>query len=441
MSSFSEWRQKYKEIIKKLMITIGIIVIYKILMLIPLFGINSKLLLNSFISENGLLNTMNTLSGDSLSNCGILCINITPYINASIITQVLSSNYGFDFFRNLKKDRELGSLKLNEWTKYFTIIIAVLHAVYFLVQLTNQANVNIGLIYVDYSLFYLVNIIVLCAGSLLTVWISNQITRHGIGQGVSLIIFVNILSGFVTKYSNIKEAFTKGFLTNQSLALLIGFLTSITLLSVFVEYCQKKIPVVYLGNTQKNSLNFLPLKINNAGVIPPIMASTFANFPLIILEGLKKFKLFTDSINKYIGYFSPGGSFYYGFLTFLITIFVINHTDLVLDPEEMATNLQDNNIIIKDVRPGDDTKNFLKNTIAHLNLLTLPYMILLCVVTEYFCFKFNEHVGFNVISTAGTTILIVVSITEIVFKNFVYYDYESTMAHYKSNSNKKIDLG
>lgn len=423
-------KSKYLELIKKVSITLFILAIYKLTTFILLPGINPKVLLLDEVSNStGVLRFMNILSGGVLKNANIMALGIMPYINATIITQLLTSKIGFSDFKELKQDRDNGPMQLNQYTKYFTIGIAIISAISFLIILKNNGN----LVYINPYLFFALNIPILVTGSLLSVWTCTQISKYGIGQGISLLIFSNMTGGALESVMKIKNLYKMKLLSMGNLMSIILFFVGIFLLCIFVELCVRPISVKCLGIKGESDIQVMNLKINNAGIMTAIMASSFANFPYLILALLKKMKFYVEYIEKILAYFSPGGKLHYLFFAFTIIVFTISQTEIVFDPEDIATHLQEENIIVLGTRPGEQTTKKLKEILLHLTILASVYLVTMCVITDYIATLLNSKIGIeDVVSISGTSILIMVSIAQVVFREFIPYEYKNLMQKYRA---------
>ncbi|MFN9108945.1 MAG: preprotein translocase subunit SecY, partial [Bacteroidota bacterium] len=387
---------------KKLFITIGILALYKIAMLVVIPGIDLDGV-PQLSSKSGFLETLNVFSGGSIDNCSLLATNITPYITATIVTQLFCSrSIGLEYFQNLRNDREMGDAKKNEWTQYFTVFFALINAIFISRTLVHTFREGLSVVYFSNTLFYFIAIPGMIAGSLFTVWVANQISKFGIGQGVSVIIFANIISNSVSSVNKIYNLFNTGALNSTQLVAIICFFFSMFFIVIFIESCNIFLPTRYAGITGKNVDQNLPLKINNAGVMPAILASSFSHFPVMLTNFLGNF-FYTETLSKYASYFSNGGSFYYIISSFLIFLFTITQSEISFDPEEISKNLQESGAVIKDVRPGENTYKLLKEILFRLNFLSGIYLIIVCVFSEYFCNFINESVGEKVLQLSGTT--------------------------------------
>lgn len=416
-----------RNVFKKLFITIGILAIYRITMLIVIPGVDMDCL-PQLSSKSGLLSTLNVFSGGSIDNCSILSTNIMPYITATIITQMFcSKSIGLEYFQNLKKDRELGDAKKNEWTQYFTVFISLINAIYVSYTLVHTFREGVSAIAISPVLFYCLSIPAMVAGSLFVVWIANQISKFGIGQGTSVIIFANIIANSASSFSRIYELVKAGSIATNLLVSIILLFGALFFIVIYVEACNVFLPTRYTGIVGKHVDQKLPLKINNAGVMPAVLASSFAHFPMMLTGLLDKLSFHTETINKYVAYFSQSGPFYYVFTAFLLFLFTITQSEMSFDPGEISQNLQESGAVIKNVRPGEDTQNLLKKILSKLNFLSAIYLIVVCVASEYFCNFINQQVGEGILKLSGTAVLILVSTSKLIFDGVRQYNYDGTI--------------
>ncbi len=432
MMMISDFMKRHGEMIKKLGITLVILTCYRLGMSLIIPGVNIELLKNC-TWNTGALKTLNMLMGGGIEKCSIFTINIMPYISATIITQFLSSRLvGFKYFQSLKGNRELGSAKLNSWTQLFSLVIAIIQATYISTFIFNINDNGIGAVFISKALFLTISIPIMVAGTFITIWIANQISKYGVGQGTSIIIFVNILLSGENGITNIYKLYKAGVLTGGHIGFIILFIITLFTFVIFVESCRRLIPVQYPSITKESAVQVLPLKINNAGVIPPVLASSLAYVPQMIGTLLKKV-FFTENFDKYLAYFSHGGIFYYGFMSLLLFMITISQTEIVFDCEDVAKGLQDSGVVVLGVRPGKDTESFLRKTINKLNVLAGIYLVIACVLSEYICTWFNELIQIKVLHLSGTSVLILASTAQLIFKGSVYHDYNKLVDKTKTN--------
>lgn len=413
-----------KSVYKKLFVTIVILAIYKFVMLVVIPGVDLDVL-PQISSKSGILETLNAFSGGSIDNCSILATNIMPYITATIITQMFSSkSLGIEYFQNLKKDKELGDAKKNEWTQYFTVIISAINAIYLSYSLIHSYRGGMQTIFISPWLFYFISVPAMIAGTMFVVWLSNQISKHGIGQGTSVIIFANIVSNSASSFNKIYTLFKSGQLPLENLIQIMLFFFCLFFIVIYVEACNLFLPVRYSGIKGKTVYQKLPLKINNAGVMPAVLSSSFAHFPAMLSGLLEKISFNADIINKYASYISNTSPLYYIITSVLIFMFTVTQSEVSFDPEDIAQNLQDSGAVIKDVRPGENTYKLLANILGKLNFLAGIFLIFVCVFSEYFCNYINNLVGERILQFGGTSVLILVSTSKLLLDGVKQYNYE-----------------
>lgn len=415
-----------KDVFKKILFTIFLIVIYKLLGLILIPGVSSSL--RGLADQSSFLKVLNMFSGGNLEQCSVMCLHIMPYLTSSILTQILSSKtaLGVEYFQKLKQDKEMGNIRLNEWTQYFTIFITFTKAYTVLNNIYYYKPNGTESIFIGTKLFFLLGFTTVVGFSMFSIWIANQISKRGFGNGISVIIFINILNSLINTINNTAHLYKEGVISTGILISVIGFFIAISLLVIFVENITKRIPVVFLG-IQENDNSYLPLKINNAGVTPTILASTFVSFPQTICMGLSNLGFKFESIQKYIMYFSYGNFLYYIFLAFLLFVFTITHTQISFDLEDVTYNLQSSKILLVDKRPGSETIRYLKSIMSNLNLIAAVYLITITISTELFCQYINKTVGHPFLAFGGTTVLILMGVAQTMFKEIVDYDYSGPL--------------
>lgn len=425
---------KYYELTKKLCITFIILAVYKVLSQTPLPGIATEAI-EKIAEKSGYFEMMN-FTGGGPDKCSLLTLGLQPYITATIITQILSSKFGFEEFQKMKKDRELGSSRLNSWTKVFTLIIAFINAIYYLsVILSMHSDSGKLLVFESKKLFYIVGIPLLMCGSMIAVWLSSQITKHGIGQGTSFLIFANIVSSSFGSLSKLKAAFKEGTISLQNILVIFGFFITMFIFCIFVESCIRNIAVRYLGIKGTSDIRNMPLKINNAGVMTVIMASTLVSFPQMLIWIFSKMRLFTETLQKYSSYINVGGAWYYVFYGLVLVLITLSQTEIVFDTEQVATNLQETGIILPGKRPGEETEAELKKILNFLNILASIYLVILCIGSEYCCNVLNSIIMQDIIRLAGNSLLIIVSTSREIFKSIIFYNYEELMNNYYKKNN------
>jgi preprotein translocase subunit SecY len=396
---------KYGDLGQRLWFLLGALIVYRIGAHIPVPGIDPVVLAQLFKSQKGgILGMFNMFSGGALSRFTIFALGIMPYISASIIMQL--ATIAVPYLEQLKKDGDAGRRKITQLTRYGTLILALFQAFGISVALQSQA----GLVPHPGLMFQMTTIITLVTGTLFLMWLGEQITERGLGNGISLIIFAGIAAGLPSAIGNTLEmARTGAFSIPLVLFLLIGAV-AITALVVFVERGQRKILVNYAKRQVGNKVyggqsSHLPLKINMAGVIPPIFASSIILFPATLAgwfgagSGMSWLKDVSDKL-------SPGQPIYVLFYAAAIMFFCFFYTALVFSPKETADNLKKSGAFLPGIRPGDQTAKYVEKIMLRLTLVGAVYITLVCLLPEFLVVKWNVPFYFG-----GTSLLILVVVT------------------------------
>lgn len=396
---------KASDLKNRLIFTILALFVYRIGTYIPLPGLDPAIieeLASRHLSSGGILNMFNMFSGGALSRMTIFALNLMPYISASIIIQlftVISPT-----LEALKKEGESGRRKMNQYTRYLTIFIAGFQAYGISLFLLNTPNTPV----VIGNLFPVIAVPSLVCGTLYLVWLGEQITSRGVGNGSSLLIFAGIVANMPASISHVLEMGRAGAISVFSVIMIFVLAAAVIMFVVFMERAQRKVPISYpqrQAMMMKNAqgANHLPLKINSAGVIPPIFAYTLISLPLTIATFAH-----TDNeiFRSIIEVFSRGGVIFSLFLVALIIFFSFFYTAVVFNPTETADNLKKAGGFIPGVRPGQSTADYLDYILTRLTVVGALYMSLVCILPDLVYSKFGVHFLFG-----GTGVLIIVGVT------------------------------
>ena len=396
---------KYGDLSRRLWFLLGALVVYRIGAHIPVPGIDPVVLADLFNSQKGgILGMFNMFSGGALSRFTIFALGIMPYISASIIMQL--ATIAVPHLEALKKEGDAGRRKITQYTRYGTLVLAFFQAFGISVALQTQA----GLVPHPGAMFQLTTIITLVTGTMFLMWLGEQITERGLGNGISLIIFAGIAAGLPTAIgSTLELARTGQFSIPLVLFLLIGAV-AITALVVFVERGQRKILVNYAKRQVGNKVyggqsSHLPLKLNMAGVIPPIFASSIILFPATLagwFGGGNNMSWLKDVSDK----LSPGQPIYVLLYASAIIFFCFFYTALVFNPKETADNLKKSGAFLPGIRPGEQTARYIEKITLRLTLIGAVYVTLVCLLPEFLVVKWNVPFYFG-----GTSLLILVVVT------------------------------
>ncbi len=395
---------KAKDLQKRLLFTLFALIVFRLGTYIPFPGINPSFL-TDFFSENsgGLLGMFNAFTGGALERMSILALNIMPYISASIIVQLGASV--IPSLMALKKEGESGMRKINQYTRYLTVFITIVQA-FFMAKALETA----GAVIMPYGMFELSTVVSLLGGTMFVVWLGEQITARGVGNGASLLIMTGIVAGIPDAFVRILEETKTGAMSPMTLIGLFLLTFAIIFIVVTVEMAQRRIPVQYpkrqMGNRMMQGANsHLPLKINPTGVMPPIFASAIMAIPVAIVQFTSKENT-SEFVANLAVWFSPGNWLYICLFAFLIMFFTFFYTGIQSNPTETAENLKKQGGFIAGIRPGKNTAEYLDYVITRLTLLGAVYLTLLCILPE----TLIATLGVPFV-LGGTTLLIVVSVT------------------------------
>ncbi len=396
---------KYGDLSSRLWFLLGALVVFRIGAHIPVPGIDPGVLADLFKSQkDGILGMFNMFSGGALERFTILALGIMPYISASIIMQL--ATHAVPHLEQLKKDGEAGRRKITQYTRYGTLVLALFQA--FGISIALQAQP--GLVPNPGAMFQLTSVITLVSGTMFLMWLGEQITERGLGNGISLIIFAGIAAGLPNAIgSTLELARTGAFSIPLVMALFFGAI-AVTGLVVFVERGQRKILVNYAKRQVGNKVyagqsSHLPLKLNMAGVIPPIFASSIILFPATIAgwfgsgQGMTWLKDISEKL-------SPGQPIYVLTYAAAIIFFCFFYTALTFSPKETAENLKKSGAFLPGIRPGDQTAQYVEKIMLRLTMVGAVYITLVCLLPEFLVVKWNVPFYFG-----GTSLLILVIVT------------------------------
>lgn len=398
---------KAKDLQKRLLFTLFALIIFRLGTYVPFPGINPQVL-NEFFSSNsgGLIGMFNAFTGGALSRMSIFALNIMPYISASIIIQLGASV--IPSLSALKKEGESGMRKMNQYTRYLTILITVVQA-FFMARALESGG---AVIMPSHAMFELSTVVSLLGGTMFVVWLGEQITARGVGNGTSLIITVGIVAGMPSALLRIFEEGRAGALSTGLLLFIMALVFAVIYIVVMFERAQRRITIQYpkrqMGNRMMQGISsHLPLKINPTGVMPPIFASAILAIPVAIVQFSSQNST-SEFVTKMATLLTPGQWLYIAVFAFLIIFFTFFYTSIQphSNPTEIADSLKKQGGFIAGIRPGKNTADYLDYVITRLTVLGAIYLTVLCILPEFLIatFKVPFFLG-------GTTLLIVVSVT------------------------------
>jgi preprotein translocase subunit SecY len=403
------------ELKNRIWFTIGALVVFRFLSFVPLPGVN-PLILQSLYEQTrgGILDLFNTFSGGSLQRMSLIALGVMPYITSSIVIQLAASLH--PSLMALKKEGEAGRKKLNQYTRYGTVLLCAIQG-WFLASGLEAYAASSGLqAVVDPGyLFRVTAVINLIGGTMFLLWLGEQITSRGIGNGVSLIIMAGIISRFPTFAANLFEGGRTGSVSAFTIVAIIGMIVGLILFICFMERAQRRLLVQYPKRASAHGMmqadrSHLPLKLNTAGVIPPIFASSLLLLPLTISQfagnSVSTDSMFYTVVQALNQYLQRGHPLYLGLYAAGIVFFTFFYTAVVFNPEETAENLKKQGGFIPGIRPGKNTATYLDYVLTRITVIGAAYLTLVCVLPEYMVAQTGIQLFLG-----GTSLLIVVNVT------------------------------
>lgn len=396
---------KYGDLRRRLVFLLLALVVYRVGAHIPVPGINPDQLRQFFSSQGGgILNLFNMFSGGALSRFTVFALGIMPYISASIIMQLVS--YVVPSFEQLKKEGEAGRRKITQYTRYGTLALGIFQSWGIAVALQSSQ----GLVLNPGLLFQLTTVVSLTAGTMFLMWLGEQITERGLGNGISILIFAGIAAGLPGAIGGMLELVRSGAMSEIVALFICALVVLVTYFVVFVERGQRKILVNYARRQVGNKVyggqsSHLPLKLNMAGVIPPIFASSIILLPATVVGWFGAGES-THWLSDIAAALSPGQPIYIMLYATAIIGFCFFYTALVFNSRETADTLKKSGAFIPGVRPGENTAKAIDRILARLTFVGAIYVTLVCLLPEFLILKYNVPFYFG-----GTSLLILVVVT------------------------------
>ena len=395
---------KMSDLKRRLVFLVLALIVFRIGTHIPVPGIDPVQLSKLFETQGGILNMFNMFSGGALSRFSVFALGIMPYISASIIMQLLT--VVSPQLEALKKEGESGRRRITQYTRYGTVALALFQAIGISIALESQQ----GLVVEPGMMFRFVTVVTLVTGTLFLMWLGEQITERGVGNGISLIIFSGIVAGLPAAIGSTLELARTGAMSIPVVLLIAVMVVAVTMFVVFVERGQRKILVNYAKRQVGNKLyggqsSHLPLKLNMAGVIPPIFASSIILFPATIAGwfGSNEKMVWLKDVGAAL---APGQPLYSVLYAAAIIFFCFFYTALVFNSKETAENLKKSGAFVPGIRPGEQTARYIDKILMRLTLVGAGYITLVCLLPEILHMKYNVPFYFG-----GTSLLIIVVTT------------------------------
>ncbi len=400
---------KATELKKRLWFTLGALIIYRLGTYIPLPGIDPNILQEIFQSQaGGLLAVFDMFAGGAFGRMTIFALGIMPYISAAIIMQLLTAVS--PYFEQMKKEGEPGRKKINQYTRYGTVLLAALQGYGISVGLEGTAGSQ-GSAVIDPGWFFrATTVITLVGGTMFLMWLGEQITARGVGNGISLIIFAGIVANLPSALAGTLELGRTGALSAGFIVFLLLMAVAVIALIVYVERAQRRLVVQYPKRQVGNKMfggdsSHLPLKINTAGVIPPIFASSLLLLPITV-AGFSAAGQGPEWLAGVTAYLGRGQPVYLAVYAILIAFFAFFYTSVVFNPSETADNLKQNGGFIPGIRPGKNTSDYLDFVLSRITVLGAIYLVAVSILPELLISNYAVPFYFG-----GTSLLIVVTVT------------------------------
>ena len=427
LAQLTELRQRF-------LFLVGALIVYRIGTYIPVPGVNPAALATLFDQQAGtILDMFNMFSGGALQRASLFALGVMPYISASIIVQLMTSV--IPHLEQLRKEGESGRRKITQYTRYGTLGLAVFQAIGISVALQGQQAGGMSMVVTQGPGFVFTATVSLVTGTMFLMWLGEQITERGLGNGISMIIFTGIAAGLPTAVARTLELVRTGEMNAFTALLLFAAACLVTAFVVFVERGQRRITVNYAKRQQGRRMfaaqsSHLPLKLNMSGVIPPIFASSIILFPTTIAqwagggEGMRW-------LQDIVGAISPGEPLYVMLYAAAIVFFAFFYTALVFNSKDTADNLKRSGAFVPGIRPGEQTARYIDGVMSRLTLAGSIYLVAVCLLPEFLIVGWNVPFYFG-----GTSLLILV----VVIMDFMAQVQAHLMSHQYEGLMKKANL-
>jgi preprotein translocase subunit SecY len=406
---------KATDLKKRLWFTLGALVVFRLLSFVPLPGIDPRALASLFqTTRGGVLDFFNMFSGGSLERMSLIALGVMPYITASIVVQLATSMS--PQLAALKKEGESGRKKINQYTRYGTVLLCAIQGYFIAVGLEGWGQASSGSAVLNPGfMFRITTVVTLIGGTMFLMWLGEQITSRGIGNGVSLIIMAGIVAQLPTTLVQVFESGRTGTMSPLSIMAIVALVAALVLFICFMERAQRRVLIQYpkrqtaRGQMQAEK-SHLPLKINTSGVIPPIFASSLLLMPLTIAQfagnRVQGESTWGDILITITTALQHGAPLYMALYAAGIIFFCFFYTAVVFNPEETAENLKRYGGFIPGIRPGKRTEEYLDYVLTRITVIGAAYLTLICLVPEFVIARMG--IGFYL---GGTSLLIVVNVT------------------------------
>ncbi len=426
---------RFSELKRRLFFVVGAIIVFRIGAHIPVPGVDPIALAALFDQQRGsIIDMFNMFSGGALERFTVFAIGIMPYISASIIMQLLTSVV--PSLEQLKKEGEAGRRKISQYTRYGTVVLATVQAGGVAFALQSQQFGGLPVVITPGPAFMFTAIITLVAGTMFLMWLGEQVTERGIGNGISLIIFSGIVAGLPSAIGGTLELASTGELSLFLVFFFMALAVAVIFFVIFVERGQRRITVNYAKRQQGRKMygghtSHLPLKVNMAGVIPPIFASSIILFPATVAGMFGQGSESLGWLQDIATMLSPGQPIYLMMYAAAIVFFCFFYTALQFNPRDTADNLKKSGAFIPGIRPGDQTAKYIDGVMTRLTIAGAIYITAVCLLPEFLILTWNVPFYFG-----GTSILIIV----VVVMDFMAQMQSHLTSHQYDGLMKKANL-
>ena len=428
---------KFAELRSRLLFVVGAMIVYRLGCYIPVPGVNPEAMLQLMNAQKGtIVDMFNMFSGGALARFSLFALNVMPYISASIVMQLLVQV--LPSLKALQKEGESGRRKITQYSRVSSVFLAIFQSAGIAIALQNQgAGSGLPVVYSPGPGFVLTAIVSLTAGTVFLMWLGEQVTERGIGNGVSLIIFAGIVAGLPGAVINTLQQANSGDMQWITVFFILAIVLAVTWFVVFMESGQRRITVNYARRQggrsgYQNQTSFLPLKLNMSGVIPPIFASSIIMFPATASTWFgQSGSPATVWLQKVSQVLSPGEPLYMVLQAALIVGFAFFYTALVFNSQETADNLKKSGALIPGIRPGKATGEYIDGVLTRLTAAGALYLVLVCLLPDYLRTGLGASFYFG-----GTSLLIVV----VVVMDFIAQVQAHLMSHQYESLLKKANL-
>lgn len=424
---------RFTELRQRLFFLIGAIIVFRIGTFISVPGIDVEQFAKLFEQQKGtILGLFNMFGGGALERFSLFALGVMPYISASIIIQLLTKVH--PKLEQLSKEGQAGRRKITQYTRWFTLLLAAVQAFF----VAKSMITSPGLVIVTPFTFYFTTVVTLVAGTMFLMWLGEQITERGIGNGMSMLIFAGIVADIPSAIGSTFNEVSSGSKGYGFIFFLLGLMAAVIMFVIFMERGQRRITVNYAKRQQGRKLyaaqsSYFPLKINMAGVIPPIFASSLILFPATIVgfSGQAGAEGFWGSVQKVTMLLQHGEPLYFIAYGGLIIFFAFFYTALMFDPKDTADNLKRSGAFVPGVRPGEQTAKYIDSILGRLTLVGALYLTLVCLMPDFM----SRFAGIQ-FAFGGTSLLIVV----VVVMDFMAQVQAHLMSHQYDSLMKKANL-